>query len=128
MLWVEHRDGLPAATQGDVPVPIARKPLTGDIRDVAIAIDKVRERAEKDAFRAGGENLESRADAGVGDDHHHQNDGFRAEEKNTLAKAKQINIRLTAEQERLLRQHCVRARVSLRDVVVEALRKEISGF
>ena len=45
-----------------------------------------------------------------------------------MAKAKQINIRLTAEQERLLRQHCVRERVTLRDVVIDALAHRIDGF
>lgn len=44
------------------------------------------------------------------------------------AKAKQINIRLTAEQERLLRQHCVRERVSVQDAVLEALRRAIPGL
>jgi hypothetical protein len=43
-------------------------------------------------------------------------------------KGKQINIRLTAEQDRLLRQHCVRQRVTLRDVVVDALARQIDGF
>ena len=44
------------------------------------------------------------------------------------AKAKQINVRLTAEQEQLLRQHCGRERVTLRDVVVGALACAIDGF
>ena len=44
------------------------------------------------------------------------------------AKAKQINVRLTAEQERLLRQHCVRARVSPQAVVIEALARTVDGF
>ena len=43
-------------------------------------------------------------------------------------KAKQINVRLTAEQERLLRQHCVRERVTMQEVVVEALKKAMPGF
>lgn len=44
------------------------------------------------------------------------------------AKAKQINIRLTAEQERMLRQHCVRERVTVQDLVIEALKKAMPGF
>ena len=43
-------------------------------------------------------------------------------------KAKQINIRLNAEQERLLMQHCVRERLTQRDVVVAALARTIDGF
>ena len=44
------------------------------------------------------------------------------------AKAKQINIRLTAEQERLLRQHCNRNDQSTQEAVTEALRRVIDGF
>ena len=43
-------------------------------------------------------------------------------------KAKQINIRLIAEQERLLRQHCVRERVTTQTAVTNALKKFIDGF
>lgn len=43
-------------------------------------------------------------------------------------KAKQINTRLTAAQERLLRQHCVRERVTVQEVVVDALARALDGF
>ena len=44
------------------------------------------------------------------------------------AKAKQINIRLTAEQDRRLRQHCVRERVSVQEAVLVALKQTIPGL
>lgn len=43
-------------------------------------------------------------------------------------KVTQINIRLTAEQSRLFKQHCNRAGVNTQAAVVDALRRVIEGF
>lgn len=43
-------------------------------------------------------------------------------------KAKQVNIRLTAEQDRLLEQHCNRTGMTTQAAIIDALRKEIMGF
>lgn len=43
-------------------------------------------------------------------------------------KAKQINVRLTAEQERAFRQHCIRAGLNTQAVVVAALAAMVEGF
>lgn len=43
-------------------------------------------------------------------------------------KTKQAHVRLTAEQERLLRQYCIRNRVSTSDAIVGALAIKIDGF
>ena len=44
------------------------------------------------------------------------------------AKSKQINVRITAAQERLLKQYCVRAGVNRNTVVLAALCAMIEGF
>jgi len=43
-------------------------------------------------------------------------------------KAKQANIRLTAEQDRLLKQHCNRTGMTTQAAIVDALRRVIEGF
>lgn len=43
-------------------------------------------------------------------------------------KAKQINVRLTAEQDRLLKQHCNRSSFSTQQAVIAALAAQIPGF
>ena len=44
------------------------------------------------------------------------------------AKDKQINIRLTAEQDRLLKQHCIRQGLTTQTALVNALKQIIDGF
>jgi hypothetical protein len=51
-----------------------------------------------------------------------------AEVKEAPTKSKQANVRLTEEQARLLRQHCVRTGLSTQDAIVAALRRVIEGF
>ena len=46
----------------------------------------------------------------------------------SAVKAKQINIRLTGGQERLMRQHCVRQDVTTQQAVIEAIALLIDGF
>lgn len=43
-------------------------------------------------------------------------------------KAKQANIRLTAEQDRLLKQHCNRTGMTTQAAIIDALRRVIDGF
>ena len=43
-------------------------------------------------------------------------------------KAKQANIRLTAEQDRLLKQHCNRTGMTTQAAINEALTRVIEGF
>lgn len=43
-------------------------------------------------------------------------------------KAKQANIRLTAEQDRLLKQHCNRTGMSTQAAIIDALKRVINGF
>ena len=43
-------------------------------------------------------------------------------------KVAQINIRLTAEQQRLFKQHCNRNGMNTQAAVVEALKRVIDGF
>ena len=43
-------------------------------------------------------------------------------------KSKQINVRITAEQDRMLRQYCVRTGVSANTVILAALCAMIEGF
>ena len=43
-------------------------------------------------------------------------------------KVRQINIRITAEQDRLLKQYCVRHDVTTHDAVIKALQGLIDGF
>ena len=43
-------------------------------------------------------------------------------------KARQINVRITAEQDRLLKQYCVRNGVTTQEAVVQALHGLIDGF
>ena len=43
-------------------------------------------------------------------------------------KAKQINVRLTAEQERALRRHCIRAGLNTQTAVIAALATVVEGF
>jgi predicted DNA binding CopG/RHH family protein len=46
----------------------------------------------------------------------------------TVPKVAQINIRLTAEQLRLFKQHCNRSGMNTQAAVVNALRQIIDGF
>ena len=43
-------------------------------------------------------------------------------------KTKQANIRLTAEQDRLLKQYCNRAGMTTQAAIIDALRRVIDGF
>lgn len=43
-------------------------------------------------------------------------------------KAKQVNIRLTAEQDRLLKQHCNRTGMTTQAAIIDALKRVIEGF
>lgn len=43
-------------------------------------------------------------------------------------KTRQINVRVTAEQDRLLKQYCVRNGVTTQDAVIKALQCLIDGF
>ena len=43
-------------------------------------------------------------------------------------KAKQANIRLTAEQDRLLKQHCNRTGMTTQAAIIDALKRVIEGF
>ena len=43
-------------------------------------------------------------------------------------KARQINVRITAEQDRLLKQYCVRNGVTTQEAVMQALHSLINGF
>lgn len=43
-------------------------------------------------------------------------------------KIAQINVRLTAEQQRLLRQHCNRTGITTQEAVIDALKRVIEGF
>ena len=43
-------------------------------------------------------------------------------------KSKQINVRITAAQDRLLKQYCVRTGVTTNTVILAALRAMIEGF
>ena len=54
-----------------------------------------------------------------------------AESNETSAKpikAKQVNIRLTPEQDRLLKQYCNRAGVTTQAAIIGALKQVIEGF
>lgn len=51
-------------------------------------------------------------------------DGSREEP----VKTRQINIRVTAEQDLLLKQYCVRNRVRTQDAVIKALQSLIDAF
>lgn len=44
------------------------------------------------------------------------------------SKVAQINIRLTAEQQRLFKQHCNRTGMNTQAVVIQALQTVIGGF
>ena len=46
----------------------------------------------------------------------------------TTPKSKQINIRLTPEQETLLRQYCVRNGLSTAEAVIAMIARVIPGF
>lgn len=43
-------------------------------------------------------------------------------------KAKQVNIRLTAEQDRLLKQYCVQKNLTTQAAMIKALQGLIDGF
>lgn len=51
-----------------------------------------------------------------------------AEKKKEPTKSKQANVRLTDEQARLLRQHCIRSGLSTQEAIVAALKRVIEGF
>lgn len=48
--------------------------------------------------------------------------------KPQATKEKQANIRLTADQARLLKQHCNRTGQTTQAVIIDALRRVIEGF
>lgn len=50
------------------------------------------------------------------------------EVKEAPTKSKQANVRLTDEQARLLRQHCIRSGLSTQEAIVAALKRVIEGF
>ena len=52
----------------------------------------------------------------------------QAENKTQPIKAKQANIRLAAEQNRLLKQHCNRTGMPIQVAIIDALRGVIEGF
>lgn len=43
-------------------------------------------------------------------------------------KTRQVNIRITAEQDRLLKQHCNRSGVTTQAAIIDALKRVIEGF
>jgi hypothetical protein len=45
-----------------------------------------------------------------------------------VVKTKQANIRLTAEQDRILKQYCIRSGMNTQAAIIDALSKVIPGF